>query len=163
MIDEDGVGGGVVDQLPGTIGFVNNSSPLRTSKPVRKQVRMSSMAESNRVVLNFANLKAQCAFKFAELVETHKLAIKNAEQDEQEMLAEELSTIRQKDPDKDGKLRLVPKEEIKADLGRSPDGADTFIFRMYFEILRQTTSLVPPTHKSLQHSHIRRTVVDTTE
>jgi hypothetical protein len=32
--------------------------------------------EGKRMVVNFQNLKAQCAFKLAELVETHRIAAK---------------------------------------------------------------------------------------
>lgn len=152
VIDDDGIGSGVVDQLPGVRGFVNNSSPLHTKSPVKRQVRPNMDNKTGREVMNFANLKAQCAWKLAELVETHKIAVKGAEIDEQEMLVEEMVTIKQKDPDKEQKLRLIPKEEIKESLGRSPDGSDTFIFRMFFEILRDTSTLVPPTKKGLQHS-----------
>jgi hypothetical protein len=37
------------------------------------------------------------------------------------------------DADKDGKLRLMPKEKIKEYIGRSPDWLDCFIMRMWFE------------------------------
>jgi hypothetical protein len=45
------------------------------------------------------------------------------------------------DADKDGKLRILPKEKIKGLIGRSPDWLDVFIMRMYFEISnRQPTT-----------------------
>lgn len=46
VIDEDGIGGGVVDQLDGCYGFVNNAKALEGE--------------------NFANLKSQCYFKLAD-------------------------------------------------------------------------------------------------
>jgi hypothetical protein len=45
-------------------------------------------------------------------------------------IAEEFAQIRQKDIDEEGKLKIVPKEEIKEALGRSPDKGDTLIMRM---------------------------------
>lgn len=36
----------------------------------------------------------------------------------------------------DGKLKIVSKEEIKEQLGRSPDFADTLMMRMWFELDR---------------------------
>jgi hypothetical protein len=48
----------------------------------------------------------------------------------------EFAQIRQKDMDKDGKLKIIPKEGAKEALGHSPDTGDTFIMRMYFELLR---------------------------
>ncbi|MEO6783565.1 MAG: hypothetical protein ABI196_22180 [Bradyrhizobium sp.] len=41
--------------------------------------------------------------------------------------------------DQDGKLKIVGKEEVKEALGRSPDTADTFVMRMYFELLKDAT------------------------
>ena len=41
--------------------------------------------------------------------------------------------------DKDGKLKIVGKDEVREAIGRSPDTADTFIVRMYFELLKDAT------------------------
>jgi hypothetical protein len=41
--------------------------------------------------------------------------------------------------DKDGKREVLSKDEIKEQLGRSPDYADMIMMRYYFE-LRQTFS-----------------------
>jgi len=49
------------------------------------------------------------------------------------MIILELSMLRTFDADKDGKLRIMPKEKIKEYIGRSPDWLDVFIMRMYFE------------------------------
>jgi hypothetical protein len=35
---------------------------------------------------------------------------------------------------KDGKLRILPKEKIKEHIGRSPDWLDVFIMRIYFKL-----------------------------
>jgi hypothetical protein len=45
----------------------------------------------------------------------------------------ELGMLRTYDADKDGKLRIMPKEKIKEYIGRSPDWLDCFIMRMFFE------------------------------
>jgi phage terminase large subunit len=135
-VDEDGVGGGVVDQMQGIKGFVAASSPIPTRSAIRRQVLPihHMNIEGTRQVAAFQHLKAQCAFKLAELVETHKIAAKpGGDQDE---IMEELSQIRQKDMDKDGKLKIVPKDEVREALGRSPDVGDTFLMRMYFELIR---------------------------
>ena len=50
-----------------------------------------------------------------------------------EMLIEELEIIKSKDMDKDGKLKVRSKEEVKQDIGRSPDFSDTLMMRMWFE------------------------------
>ena len=53
---------------------------------------------------------------------------------EKEMISTELSMLKTYDADKDGKMRILPKEKIKESIGRSPDWLDVFIMRMYFEI-----------------------------
>ena len=112
VIDEDGVGGGLVDELWGCVGFVNNSSALNAE--------------------NYANLKSQCYFKLAELVEHHKVYCYEFEY--KDLLIQELEQVRMKDPDKDGKLRVEGKEKIKENIGRSPDFSDAMMMRMIFEV-----------------------------
>ena len=103
VIDEDGVGGGIVDQMHGVRGFVSNSSPFEEvgERP------------------NFANLKAQCSYKLAYLVNTHLMSIRTSDTKIKDMIIEELELIKAKDIDKEGTLQLRPKDEIKEIIGRS--------------------------------------------
>ena len=55
--------------------------------------------------------------------------------DLKEGLIEELEQIKRKNSDKDGKLEIIGKDEIKENLGRSPDLADCLMMRMYFELI----------------------------
>ena len=131
VIDEDGVGGGVVDQLNGVKGFVNNGKPYETFM-VKSQERVK--VEGIKVH-NFMNLKAQCYFKLSDLVNEGKISIfKDVTPEVKQLLIEDLEQIKKKDPDKDGKLALVPKEEMKERLGRSTDYGDAFMMRMLFEV-----------------------------
>ena len=50
-----------------------------------------------------------------------------------------MKKFKQKDIDKDSKLAIVSKDEIKRNLGRSPDEADTLMMRMYFEVMPKST------------------------
>ena len=136
LIDEDGVGGGVVDQLTGVRGFVAASSPIPTRTMIRKQMlpTASLTIEGKQPIAAFQHLKAQCAFKLAELVETHRMAVRP--QGDEDEITDDLTQIKQKDMDMDGKLKIVPKEEVKEALGRSPDVGDTFIMRMWFELIK---------------------------
>jgi len=127
VIDEDGVGGGVVDGLIGCKGFVNNSRAL---KPYAKEIP------------NYQNLKTQCYFEFARLTKNGKIGIGEIESAEKDLIIGELSQVKQKDPDKDGKIALIGKETIKENIGRSPDFADALMMRMYFE-LKGTPILKP--------------------
>jgi phage terminase large subunit len=118
VIDEDGIGGGVVDMIPGCKGFVAQSSPI--SAAGKKE--------------NFTSLKAQCAFKLAEKVNANEIYEECNDSAVKERIVTELEQIKQKNMDRDGKLEIVSKEVIKQILGRSPDDSDTYIMRMYFEV-----------------------------
>jgi hypothetical protein len=111
IADEDGVGGGVVDACR-IKGFVNNSRPKNP---------------------NYQSLKSECGYKLAEHIQD--IYIK-AEVDDQtkETIEKELGQLKTYDADKDNKLRILPKEKIKANIGHSPDFLDVFIMRMYFEL-----------------------------
>lgn len=134
IIDEDGVGGGVVDGLFGVRGFVANSLPL----PARNQIRgRISKIENNLIPKsNFGNLKSQCAFKLAELINERKICFNIP--DYREIIISELtSLLRQKEIDNDRKLQIISKNDVKEDLGKSPDIGDTIIYRVWFELKKE--------------------------
>lgn len=121
IIDEDGVGGGVVDLIDNGKGFVNNSSPVET--------------EYSKKIHNYRNLKTQCYFKLAEKVQKGEIAIyDDIPLEIQEGLIEDLEQIAQKNIDKDGKIEILGKDEIKEKLGRSTDYSDAMMMRCYFDI-----------------------------
>lgn len=123
LVDEDGVGGGIIDGLQGIKGFVANRTPF----PIKDTVTGADKPA------NFSGLKAQCAYRFAELANAHQIAIKCEDVQIKKEIIEEIEQLKTKDADSDGKLKIIPKDEIKAAIGRSPDFLDTFIMRMYFE------------------------------
>lgn len=131
MIDEDGVGGGVVDGLPGVKGFVANSTALPTATEIRS--RKSKIENSMIPKRNFYNLKSQCGWKLAELINEHKVAFRVHEYREK-LIAELDALLREKEIDSDRKLALKPKKEVKEALGMSPDVGDTVIMRAWFEL-----------------------------
>ena len=121
LVDEDGVGGGVVDGL-GCKGFVGGSSPLE-----------DKLRNEHTFQLNYANLRAQCYYTLAEYVRESKLAITPTTY--QDHLVADLEQVKAKDPDRDTKLKVIAKDAIKEALGRSPDFGDALMMRMYFELL----------------------------
>ena len=123
IVDEDGIGGGVVDTVRGIKGFMAQRSPFPN--------RLTGKPD------NFKNLKSQCAYILADFVNNRKLKI-TCEKAIEEKIIEELSSIKRKDPDREGKLEIEPKEKQKEMLGRSPDFADCLIMRMYFELEQPT-------------------------
>lgn len=156
LIDEDGIGGGVVDHLLGVKGFTANSSPLLTSSQIReKQEKIHNFLETKP---NYKNLKAQCGWKLAELINEHKIAFKA--ENYRETIIEELSSLlRDKSVDSDGKKQLRPKEEVKEELLRSPDIGDTLIMRAWFELKKESLNEDPKKDKELlqrQEDHFLR-------
>lgn len=113
VCDEDGVGGGVVDTLR-CRGFVNNSTANNTI---------------------YANLKTECGYKLAELFDKITISA-NVKSDVRDIINSELGQLKTYDADKDGKLKILPKDKIKENIGRSPDYLDNFIMRMYFDVAK---------------------------
>jgi hypothetical protein len=117
VADEGGVGGGLCDMLKGIKGFLSQSSPTESRVGFKQ---------------NFDNLKAQCAYKLAEMVNNHKLAINTPEK--KDVIVEELQILKAKDPDVANKYGIISKDKMKEMLGRSPDHLDCLIMRMVFEV-----------------------------
>lgn len=119
VIDEDGIGGGVIDNFPknSVKGFIANSRPVNP-KPNE----------------NYENLKSQCAYILAEKVNNKEIYEPETNPEFQEMLIEDLEQIKEKNVDSQGKRGIIPKDQVKEILGRSPDDGDTYIMRMFFEV-----------------------------
>lgn len=113
IIDSDGVGGGVADQIRGT-NFVNNSKPLHNQ--------------------NFVNLKSQCYVKLSELFKEGNISINLLDTSIIDDLTQELLAVKLKDVDRDNKVQVASKEDMKKILGKSPDISDALMMRMYYEI-----------------------------
>jgi hypothetical protein len=56
-------------------------------------------------------------------------------------LVQELEVVKKKHVDKDGKNMVLPKEDIKNIIGRSPDYSDALMMRMWFELGRNETKI----------------------
>lgn len=126
LVDEDGVGGGVVDILRGVKGFMANRSCFPN--------RISGKPD------NFANLKTQCCYYLADWINSHRMSVRVLDENIKENIRIDLSWIKRKNPDQDGKLYVIGKDEIKEAIGRSPDVGDTMMMRMYFELEKPSIS-----------------------
>lgn len=134
IVDEDGVGGGVVDSMRGIKGFHGGSTPLGVWDYIKGKVSPA----------NYKNFRCQCYFKLSEIVNDRRMSIKitkfhtNIEGYTKEKamsdLFEELDVLQRTDNSVDGKLAIIPKSEIKEMIGRSPDFADVLMMRMYYEL-----------------------------
>jgi len=122
IVDEGGVGGGVVDLL-GCKGFVGASSAIQD-----KQRTLESEYK-----VNYQNLRAQCFYKLGDYVRDGKIRIE-CDTAIRDLIIMELEQIKGKDVDKDGKLKIIAKDEIKQHLGHSPDYADALSMRLFYEL-----------------------------
>lgn len=117
IADEDGVGGGVVDMI-GCMGFINNSRPINGE--------------------NYEHLKTQCSYLMAKKISNGEAGELCSDPTVREIVSEEMEQVILRDIHKDTKIRLVQKEVIKKNIGRSPDDWDSIMMRYYFELTAGT-------------------------
>lgn len=133
LTDEDGVGGGLKDEMAGIKGFLNGSRPI-----AKKHKKLGFNAEKEieeQTDANYVNLKTQCYYKLADYVNIGKIGIyEGFSGEEKQELIQELEQVKRDKIDSDGKLRILSKERVKELLGRSPDWSDNLMMRMYFEL-----------------------------
>ena len=114
VTDSDGLGGYLESYLKGIKEFINGGRAVDDK--------------------TYANMKSECAFKLAELVNKRELYIICTVEQRERIIAE-LSVLKEKSVDEDEKRkRIVSKEQMKEDLGHSPDYLDMLIMQMFFEI-----------------------------
>lgn len=121
LVDADGVGGGVFDLVPGVIGFNGGAAPFGVVGEKENRER-------------YENLKTQCMYHLAEKARQRQIAVSDTNVEMREQLANDLQQFKRRDPDKEGKLKAVKKEDMKQALGRSPDVGDTLLMRSYFDL-----------------------------
>lgn len=137
-VDSIGVGAGVASSslLDGIVGYKSSYTPIKTDMDIVKLPNLS-YTKVTPLISDYKNLRSQCVFILADHVNNHKIASKVTGQ-AKERIIEELS-LYQDVSQGDGKRMATMKETVKESLGRSPDHSDTFIMRMYFEILNKVT------------------------
>ena len=83
----------------------------------------------------YANLKSECAFKLAELINERKIYVRCDNPEIRERIIEEVEQLRRDNLDNDEvKLRIIKKDAMKENLQRSPDFLDTLLMRMVYEV-----------------------------
>ena len=133
-VDAIGVGAGVASSsmLDGIIGFKSSYQAIKTDADIVRLPNVSHTKEAP-LVSDYRNLRSQCLFTLADLVNNHRIASKVTGR-QKEVIIEELSNYQ--DASKgDGKRMATPKEVVKEIIGRSPDSSDTWIMRMYFQVM----------------------------
>lgn len=118
IADETGVGAGVVDTLR-CKGFLGGSKALNGE--------------------NYLNLRTQCFYRLATIINSNSMYMEYKFPQETILkITEELEQVMSADTNEDGKLRVISKDDIKNNIGRSPDYSDTLSMRMYFELNKNT-------------------------
>jgi phage terminase large subunit len=130
LVDEDGMGGGVVDFMKYK-GFVNNSRPLPAPEGG------FDATTGKKVPENYDNLKSQCSYRLANRINNNGLYLQCENEEIKELVVQELGQIKQKKMDSDAKKSILPKDKVKEFLGRSPDFADALMMREWFELKPQ--------------------------
>lgn len=133
-VDAIGVGAGVASSsmLDGIIGFKSSYSAIKTDMDIVRLPNLSYTSEA-KLTTDYRNLRSQCVFTLANLVNNHKIASRVTGR-QKESIIEELANYQ--DVSKgDGKRQASGKEDIKNAIGHSPDDSDTWIMRMYFEVM----------------------------
>ena len=114
ITDSDGVGGAILDFIQGTKAFVNGSRALNDQ--------------------NYKNLKTQCYYHLANKVEKGEISIHESDPEIRHQIISELELVKQHDIDKDNRISMTPKDQIKSMLGRSPDISDAIAMRSFFDL-----------------------------
>ena len=133
-VDAIGVGAGVASSsfLDGIVGFKSSYQAFKTDQSIVHLPNVHYLAHVP-LATEYKNLRSQCIFTLADLVNNHKIACKVQDVKIKERIIEELA-LYQDASQGDGKRMATQKEDIKEILGRSPDLSDTLIMRMYFEV-----------------------------
>ena len=132
IYDADGVGGFLGGFLPGSVAFHGGGTPLEVKD-----------ANGRKIKENFLNLRAQVYYRSAGAVSRGEYAVSEEvgatmyddRMTVRQRFVYERRAIKRRKPDADGKLSIIPKEEMKPILGgASPDLMDMFAMREYFEL-----------------------------
>lgn len=139
VYDADGVGA----FIGGEGGFIAGAKPFHNGGRPLPEIEVGESTGKTRVVKkpNYENLKTQCSFHMARRINRGEYWFRAVTSPEdQETLTEELEQIKEKDSGKDGPLRLKPKQDVRDDIGRSPDFSDVVMMREYFELAPKPVS-----------------------
>lgn len=154
IVDQDGVGGGVV-KLGGYVGFSGNDPSLIDNSIKTKE--------------NYKNRKTQFYYRLADRVNNDEVSLPLSNEnvvidgvfgvkmklggkvvDVRELIKQDLRAIKKKDKDAEGKKQINSKEEQKTLLrGRSPDFGDGLSLRVHFDFNSGQITTGQPTRSIL--------------
>lgn len=154
-VDAIGVGAGVASSsmLDGIIGYKSSYQAIKTDTDIVRLPNVGTI--SNPLVpriTDYKNLRSQCIFTLADLVNNHKIASRVTGR-QKEAIIEELSNY-QNLAVSDGKRMATSKEDIREIIGHSPDDSDCFIMRVFFHIKERMIGDQSPERTNIVNSQI---------
>jgi phage terminase large subunit len=113
VADSDGLGNYLVSYLEGIKTFHGNGKAYDAE---------------------YQNIKAECGYKLAEMVNNRQIRI-ICNDSQKQAIIEELGVLKRDKVDNDeAKKQIIPKNEMKELINRSPDYLDMLLMRMLFEV-----------------------------
>ena len=147
VIDETGLGYGVLTHplMEGAVGFMSSRSCIKEETNLHQEQKSGRIRVSKQRIANYYNLRAQCAWRLADRINSGLLAVDCPSVMHDEIFYQLTSLKDITDYGSGKKKQLIGKKQMKADLGgKSPDIVDTFIMRMYFDIMDMHRSRYVP-------------------
>ena len=118
--DATGMGGVYKGFLRTSFAFVSGATPMREKKSGDKEPPQ------------YFNLRSQVFFLLRDIIENSEMLIMDKRYRKE--VEEELRAIKKMELKGDMKLRIIPKDQIKQAIGRSPDFADAIAMRVVFDL-----------------------------
>lgn len=126
IVDADGIGSFIESYLSGIREFHGGGRPQDP---------------------RYENLRSECYFKLAELINNRKIKVICNEQ-QRERIMDELGALKQSDIDNDTKRKgIISKETMKTLLGHSPDYMDAMMMAMWFRRGKPSSGPTVTTHR----------------
>lgn len=127
VYDGDGIGSYLSAYFTGAVSFRNNAAPIYRG--------------NNKNKPNYKNLKSQCFFIGSTAITEGQVYFQCDPGPHKDNIVQEISTAKNASVGTDMPLAIQKKEIWKQELKRSPDYADAFYMRWYFELAGATRSV----------------------
>jgi len=124
VADAVGEGAYIPNLMKGVRGFIGGSSALGDKEHYLDELKKPF----------YANLRSQCIYEMAQKIKTGEVLVKTDDEAIKTKLVQELEQWKLKAVDDDKRVAIIGKDEVKANIGRSPDVSDAFYMRIFFDL-----------------------------
>lgn len=119
--DATGIGGAYKGFLRTSVAVVSGAAPMKERIGLQKETAV------------YFNLRSQLYFLLRDVIDNAEMLIEDKRYRSQ--VEEELKAIKRLETKSDMKLRVIPKDQIRQSIGRSPDFADVIMMRKVFDLV----------------------------